>query len=142
MAKATYSVTIKRPVEEVFSFLEVGENNLRWRPGVMDIKRVAGLGVGAKFVQGVTGPMGRRIAADYVVMAIEDNRRLSFETVAGPVRPRGRYDLVPVDDGTLLTFSLVAELHGLRGFLLNSRVQTTMDAEVRNLDNLKRVMEA
>ncbi len=142
MANATYTVTIKRPIESVFSFIEVGENNLCWRPAVMDIKRVSGLGVGARYAQGVIGPMGRRIAADYVIMSTEGNRRLDFATVAGLVRPRGRYDLVAVDGGTRLTFSLVAELTGLRGLLMNSRVQKAMVVEVRNLDNLKRLMEA
>ena len=65
-----------------------------------------------------------------------------FETVAGPVRPHGRYDLEPAEGGTRLTFSLDAELRGLRGLLLGSQVQRTMDAEVRSLDNLKGVLEA
>ena len=41
-----------------------------------------------------------------------------------------------------LTFSLDAELSGLRRFLMGSAVQRTMDAEVRTLDNLKAVLEA
>ena len=141
MPQATYSVTISRPVVDVFDFLADGEQCVRWRPGVIDIKRTSGEGVGARYTQGVKGPMGRRIAADYEVTVFEPGRRLEFQTVAGPVRPHGRYDLEPADGGTRLTFALDAEVGGLRGMLMGSQVQKTMDAEVRNLDNLKAVLE-
>ncbi len=86
--------------------------------------------------------MGRRVAADYEVTAFEPDKRLEFRTVAGPVRPHGRYDLEEVEGGTRLTFSLDAELSGLRKLLMGSMVQKTMDAEVSALDDLKRVLEA
>ena len=86
--------------------------------------------------------MGRRIAADYEITIFEPNRRLEFQAIAGPARPHGRYDLETVDGGTRLTFGLDAELTGLRRLLMGSMVQRTMDAEVRSLDNLRRVLEA
>lgn len=86
--------------------------------------------------------MGRRVAADYEVTAFEPNRRIEFLTIAGPVRPRGRYDLEPAGDGTRITFSLEAALTGLRALLMGGMVQRTMDAEVQALDRLKRVLEA
>ena len=50
--------------------------------------------------------------------------------------------LEAVDGGTLLTFTLDAELSGLRKLLMGSMVQKTMDAEVRAIDKLKRVLES
>jgi uncharacterized protein YndB with AHSA1/START domain len=140
MPQASYTVAIARPVDEVFDFVADGEKCTQWRPGVLDIRRESGDGVGTRYSQGVKGPMGRRIAADYVVTVFEPGRGLEFETVAGPVRPHGRYDLEPAE-GTRLTFALDAELGGLRGLLMGSQVQRTMDSEVRALDNLKRVLE-
>jgi carbon monoxide dehydrogenase subunit G len=61
---------------------------------------------------------------------------------AGPVRPHGRYDLEAADGGTRLTFTLDAQLSGLRKLLMGSMVQRTMDAEVASIDNVKRVLEA
>lgn len=142
MAAAHHSVTIGRSVGEVFAYVENGENCPRWRPGVLDIRHISGEGVGARYAQGVRGPMGRRIAADYEITVHDPGRRLEFQTVSGPVRPHGRYDFAPDGDGTRLTFSLDAELSGLRRFLMGSAVQRTMDAEVRTLDNLKAVLEA
>ena len=141
MPKATNSVTIARPVEAVFAFVADGETCAQWRSGVLDIKRVSGDGVGTRYAQGVKGPMGRRVAADYEITVYEPSRRLEFRTIAGPVRPHGRYDLEAVDGEARLTFTLDAELSGLRRLLLGSMVQKTMDAEVKALDDLKRVLE-
>ena len=87
MPEASHSVTIARPVDAVFAFVADGENAQRWRTGVLDIKRESGEGVGARYAQGVQGPMNRRIAADYEVTVVEPNQRIEFQTVAGPVRP-------------------------------------------------------
>jgi uncharacterized protein YndB with AHSA1/START domain len=143
MPQAQGSVTIARPVDAVFAYLADGEKCPQWRSGVLDIKRVSGDGgVGTRYRQGVKGPMGRRIAADYEVTAYEPNRRIEFQAVAGPARPHGRYDLAPNDGGTRLTFSLDAELSGLRKLLMGAAVQRTMDLEVNALDQLKQVLEA
>jgi carbon monoxide dehydrogenase subunit G len=135
-------VTVRRPVEAVFAFVADGEQCTRWRSGVLDIKRVSGDGVGTRYAQGVKGPMGRRIAADYEVTVFEPNRRLDFQTMTGPARPHGRYDFESVEGGTRLTFALDAELSGLRKLLMGAAIQKTMDAEVKALDDLKRVLEA
>jgi Polyketide cyclase / dehydrase and lipid transport len=94
-----------------------------------------------KRILGVSGPMGRRVQADYEVTVFTPNTRLDFQTTTGPARPHGRYDLESVAGGTRLTFTLDAELTGIRKLLMNSAVQKTMDSEVRTLDNLKRVLE-
>ena len=142
MAQASYSVTINRPIEDVFAFIADGERCPEWRPGVIDIKRISGEGVGTKYAQGVSGPMGRRIAADYEVTVFQPSSWLEFETTTGPARPHGRYDLAAVAGGTRLTFSLDAQLTGLRKLVMGSMVQKTMDSEVRNLDNAKRILES
>jgi len=142
MPEAKHAVTIGRPVEAVFAFVADGEKAPQWRPSVVDVRRVSGEGAGTRYAQGVKGPLGRRIAADYEITVFEPNRRLEFKTITGPARPHGRFDFEPVDGGTRLTFALDAQLTGLRKLLMGSMVQKTMDGEVKNLDNLKRVVEA
>jgi uncharacterized protein YndB with AHSA1/START domain len=143
MPQAQRTVTINRPIEAVFAFVADGEKCPQWRPGVLDIKRVSGDGgVGTRYQQGVSGPMGRRIAADYEITGSEPNRLLEFQTVTGPARPHGRYDFESVDGGTRLSFALDAELTGLRKLLMGSMVQKTMESEVATLDKLKEVLEA
>jgi len=145
MPQASYSVTINRPVADVFEFVSDGEQARRWRPGVLDITRAGGAssGVGTRYLQGVKGPMGRRISADYEITVYEPDRRIEFQTVSGPARPHGSYVFAATDDGgTKLTFALDAELSGVRGIFMGGAVQKTMDAEVRTLDNLKRILES
>ena len=143
MPQAMYSVTITRPVDQVFAYLADGATSTRWRPGVIDIDRTSGDGgVGTRYAQTVKGPMNRAVSADYEITAFEPSQRLEFQTVSGPVRPHGRYDLVQVLGGTQLTFALDVQLGGLQGLLMGSMVQKTMDAEVHTLDKLKQVLEA
>ena len=132
---------IARPIGDVFAYLADGDNCPQWRSGVLDIKRVSGEGVGERYAQGVAGPMGRRVAADYEITVFEPNRRIEFQTLAGPVRPHGRYDFEEADGGTRVTFSLDASLGGFQSLFMGSMVQRTMDAEVAALANVKRLLE-
>lgn len=142
MPSAQHSVSIRRPVGDVFRFVADGENAKRWRPGVLDVSRQSGDGLGAIYRQGVKGPGGRRIAADYQVTAFEPDHRIAFQAIAGPVRPRGEYRFATDGDGTTISLALDAELTGLKRWVMSRAVQSTMDSEVRNLEALKKILEA
>lgn len=142
MPAARHQVTIRQPAGDVFTFIADGLNGPRWRSGILDIAHVSGSGVGAIYKQGVKGPGGRRVAADYRVTAFEPNRRLAFEATAGPVRPTGEYVLEEVAGGTQLTFSLQAELGGIKKLLMGGAVQKTMNAEVAATERLKELLES
>ena len=142
MPTASHRLIIDRSPADVFAFVADGLNGPKWRPGVVDVALVSGSGVGATYKQGVKGPGGRRIDADYRVTVFEPNRRLAFVAIAGPVRPSGEFVLVEVADGTRLTFSLDAELGGIRKLLMGRAVQKTMDAEVAATERLKQILES
>lgn len=137
MPEASHAVTVARPIDDVFAYLADGQRCAEWRPAVVEIHRVSGDGgVGTRYEQRVRGPMGRTIAADYEITVSEPPHRLEFQTVTGPARPHGAYRLESVEDGTKVTFSLDADLGGLRGMLMRRAVQSTMDSEVRNIENI------
>jgi uncharacterized membrane protein len=142
MLSAEREVTITRPVAEVFAFVADGLNAPRWRPGVLDVSLASGAGLGAVYKQGVKGPGGRRIDADYRVTTYERNQRLSFEAIAGPVRPTGQFVFDDANGATRLNFALQAELRGLKKLLMGGAVQKTMNAEVAAIERLKQVLEA
>ena len=96
MPSAHRTITIRHPLPEVFAFVADGLNGPKWRPGVLDVQHVSGDGAGAVYRQGVKGPGGRRIAADYEITASEPGRRLAFKAIAGPVRPTGEYRFAPI----------------------------------------------
>lgn len=85
--------------------------------------------------------MGRPVAADYTVTVYDPDRMLEFQTTAGPVRPHGRYEFLDMVSGTRVTFALDAKLSGLNRLIMGRMVQRTMESEVRNLDNLKLILE-
>ena len=141
MPEATHTVEIRRAPRDVFAFLADGQNNRRWRDGVLDIRHASGQGAGARYEQGVKGPFGRRVPADYEVTAYEPDRRLGFRAIAGPVRPEGSYELAPLNGGgTRVTFALRCTPQGLAR-MMTPMVARTMRSEVAQLDRLRAVLE-
>ena len=140
MPRASSEIVIKCPRDDVFAFLADPENDPQWRSGVLDLKRVSGSGIGARYAQGVKGPGGRRIPADIEITELIPGESIAFQTVTGPVRPRGRYELAAADGGTLVRFELEADVKGIKR-LIASTVQKTMNHEVGQLERLKRVIE-
>ena len=141
MPSAERTISIRRPADQVFRFLADGRTATQWRSGVIDVSKVSGDGVGSVYRQVVRGPGGRAVEADYEITALEQDRRIAFKTIAGPVRPQGEFALEPMGDATILTFTLEARLSGLKRLLLGGLVQSTMNAEMRALDQLQEVLE-
>jgi uncharacterized membrane protein len=141
MPAAENSVVVSRPRSEVFAFVADHENDPKWRPGVLDIKRASGEGQGAVYTQGVKGPIGKRIDADFEVTAYQPDTLLAFRTLGGPVQPEGSYRFEDADGGTRVSLSLNATLRGAQK-LMAPMVSKSMRNEVAALDNLKRVLES
>ena len=141
MPSAERTITINRPIDEVFAFVADGRNAQRWRSGVLDVDLVSGAGLGARYSQGVRGPGGRRVAADYEITEYVPDEKLAFAATAGPVRPTGSFTFEPMGTGTILTFRLDAELGGLQRLLMGGAVQSTMNAEMGALDKLRDLLE-
>src|SRR5215813_13111073 len=142
MAHAEESITINKPASVVYDFLMDGTNNVHWRPAVLDVQRVAGKpsGVGAVFKQGVKGPGGRRIDADYEIVEAKPNELIKFQVTAGPARPTGTFKLEPSGNATRLNFTLHHEPKGFAR-LMDGMVNRTMQSEVAMLSNLKAYLE-
>jgi carbon monoxide dehydrogenase subunit G len=141
MPSAQNEIVIDRPAAEVYEFLANAENDAQWRPGVLEIRRASGEGVGAVYRQVVKGPMGRSIDADIETTELVPNELIAFRTRTGPVRPTGRYELSSAGDGTRVRFRLDAELGGAKKLFMAGMVAKTMRNEVDALANLKRVLE-
>ncbi|HET7280626.1 MAG TPA: SRPBCC family protein [Dermatophilaceae bacterium] len=142
MPNAKNTVVIARPVEEVFAFLSDCENDPKWRPAVLSIRREGAYGKGAVYRQMVKGPFGRALTSDFMVTAFDENRGFAFSVISGPVRPHGSWTFSAVPGGTEVGLELGAELGGLKGLLLGGSVQKSMNSEVAGLERAKRVIEA
>jgi uncharacterized membrane protein len=142
MAHAESSITIARPVSEVFAFILDGTNSPLWRPSVTDVDNVsaAPLGVGAAFKQGLKGPGGRRIDGDYEIVELKPNELIKFQVTAGPARPTGTYTFASQGNATRVTFALQYEPKGLAK-LMDPLIAKSMQGEVATLANLKAYLE-
>jgi uncharacterized protein YndB with AHSA1/START domain len=142
MPSAARNLVIARPVSDVFAFFTDHDNDPRWRAHVKEIKAEGPPRVGAKIHQVITGPGGRGIAADIEITDYEPDHRYAFAVIGGPVRPRGDMQFAPTSEGaTELTFTLEAELSGLKKLFMSKPVQKSMDGEMANLDKAKAILE-
>ena len=141
MPEESNTVSITRPVSDVFAFLANAENDKQWRGGIIEMTRTGGQGVGTRYRQIVAGPGGRRIDADVEITEFVPDQRIAFRTTKGPVRPTGSYDLQADNGGTMVTFRLATTLGGVKK-LMAPMVTKTMKSEVAALTELKRVLES
>jgi uncharacterized protein YndB with AHSA1/START domain len=93
MPEESRTITIARPVGEVFAFLADAENDKMWRHGVIEITRTRGQGDGTTDRQVVSGPGGRRVDADVEITQFVPDQWIAFSTIKGPARPSGSYDM-------------------------------------------------
>lgn len=142
MPQVSRTIVIDRPVKEVFAFLADAENDPQWRTGIKEINRIGELTVGARYIQKISGPAGTTIPADIELTAYEPNTKVAFRAIAGPVRPRGAYVFRSLADATEVTFTLEAELTGIKKLFMAGMVQKTMDLEAAALDRAKTLLES
>ena len=142
MPSAERTVTIRRPVDEVYRFIASGDNQRAWRPGVVSVALRSGVDgePGAVYEQRVKGPFGRPVPADYEITSVEPNKALRFRAIAGPVRPEGSYRFEESGGATTVTFALTCEISG-PARLMAPMVAKTMQSEVACLDNVKAILE-
>ena len=142
MPSAQRTITIGRPPDVVYRFFTDHANDKIWRPNVIEIEPVSGAPVGTRIHQVIKGPGGRGLGADIEITENDPPARYAFQVVAGPVRPRGDFRFAPAANGTEVSFSLAAELGGLKKLLMSGAVQGSMDGEMAGLDTAKRVIES
>jgi carbon monoxide dehydrogenase subunit G len=143
MTTITQSVTVNRPVAEVWDFISNFENTTRWSGGVLEARQTSDgpLGVGST-LQTVVKAFGRRRSADYLVTEYEPDHAFAFEVTSGPMSSRARYSVEPAGAGTRLTASGEAEATGLYKLLAPILVRILKSHSEADLANLKRILEA
>ena len=143
MPTITQSVTVNRPVEEVWDFIGSFENTTRWSRGVLEARQTSDgpLGVGST-LQTVVKAFGRRRTADYLVTEYEPGRAFAFKVTSGPMTSRARYSIEPAGAGTRLTASGEAQATGLYKLLAPVLVRTLERHSQDDLTNVKRILEA
>lgn len=86
------SVSIYRPLPQVFEFISTTENDFQWQYGTLESARVStgDVGVGASF-RSIGHVMGRRMLGTYQVTEYEANRKYGFKSLSGPLESETLY---------------------------------------------------
>jgi carbon monoxide dehydrogenase subunit G len=142
LTRIEHTVTIARPVEEVFEFLMDTRNDPVWMTHVVEVGRNADVPVEPGLeVDETIKFLGKRLPITMTVTEHDPPRRSAIE-VAGVVPGRGSYDLEPAGDGTRLTATLETDAHGF--FRLAEPVFARMARRdfIGNFETLKDLLEA
>jgi uncharacterized protein YndB with AHSA1/START domain len=143
VTRIEHTLTIDRPVEEVFAFLVDTRNDPVWMAHVVEVGRNADLPIepGLEIDETIKF-LGKRLPVTMRVTEHDPPRRSAIELVGSPVPGRGSYELEPAGDGTRLTATLETDAHGF--FKLAEPVFARMARRdfVGNFATLKDLLEA
>ena len=139
--KFTNTVTIDRPLAEVFAFLAQLENLPRWNYAISAARKTTPgpVGIGSKYALVRTLPM--RCAETLEITEYEPVRTLSINGGLGPLRGRATYVLDPVGSATRVTNSMDLAGPGLLSVVAPLATAQIRAAVAANLDVLKQIVE-
>jgi uncharacterized protein YndB with AHSA1/START domain len=144
MPSVQRTITISRPIDEVFAFFADVSNDPKWRgQGVKEISLEGQMRQGAHVHQKIAaGPFGAAVKADMDVVVYQPTTALGFQVTTGPLRPRVDFTFEPADTGTTVNFSITAPLTGFKKAFMDTMARKNMAQEAAALDEAKRLLEA
>jgi uncharacterized protein YndB with AHSA1/START domain len=146
VARADCSVTIARPVEDVFAVLTNPTLSPRWSKNSIKGELITDgpPGVGSRRRAVVKGLFGRPMESVMEVTELEPNRAVALKLISASWGGTGktRYTFTPVDGGTRVDWTWEMEPGGLMKPFSRQFMAYFEKAFQRDLDNLKVVMES
>ena len=144
MTTATMSVTIHRPVADVFTVLSTPELTPRWSPSAIEehMTTAGPVGIGSRRHATVKAFGGRTMENETEVTAFERNRRMEMKSISGPLDFRAGWTFHEVAGGTRVDW--IWDFHGrglfrATGPLLAGAFKWQFQ---KDLNRLKAMMEA
>jgi len=136
------TVTIERPVEDVFAFLADFQNVPRWNYAIGHTTKTSPgpVGVGTTYRQARSIPT--RSQEGFEVTVFDPTHRLAAEGEIGPFQARVAYLLEPVGDATRLTNAMeLKPSSGVSRLLAPLAASRVKAAVAENLGKLKQILE-
>ena len=144
MSAVQLTISIQRPVEDVFAVLTDVGNAARWSSALEEQLVTPGpLRVGSRR-RAVVPSIGRRTMENEMELTeLEPNLRMAMRGVSGfPFPVRILVELEPLADGTQLRWTTYLEPGGLVRWLAPVLAASYRRSFVKDLANLKAMMEA
>ena len=136
-------ITIKRPIEEVFTYVSDAQNGPQWQSALVESRRITKgpLGVGTQF-SGVRKFMGRKMESIMQYTTYEPNKKVVFKSISGSSPFEQTFLFESTAEGTRLTTRLELQTSGLMGLakpLIASGLKREVDT---NFGILKDILES
>jgi uncharacterized protein YndB with AHSA1/START domain len=142
MAAFENTVTIIRPVEDVFAYLAEAEHLPQWNYAIEQTWKVSPGPVGLGTVYRQTRTLPTRSQEDFEIVIFQPPGQLALEGTFGPFRARTSYQLESASDGTTLTNRWDLQPTSVSLRLLGPLAVTRVKAAVaENLRVLKQILE-
>jgi len=113
------SITINRPVEEVFAYMQDTEREHEWQPNLREAEQSPageqGVGTRRRYVSEF---MGKRFENIYVNTIYEANRRVAYRSAPdSDTEAEGELTWEAVADGTRVTMRVAVQVGGMLRFV-------------------------
>ena len=113
MTKLSHTITIERPVEEVWDYVLTTRNDPVWLTPVIGVGRGADQPVEVGLdIEETYKFLGVELPLTLTVTEHEPCRRSAVRVSGGPIPGRGSYEFEPAGVGTRFTLTLEADAHG------------------------------
>jgi uncharacterized membrane protein len=142
MTKLQHTITIERPVDEVWDYVLDTRNDPVWIGPVLEVGQGADQPVELGLdIEETYSFLGIRLPLTLTVTEHQPRRR-SAVRISGRVPGQGSYDFEPVDGGTRFTMTLETDAHGF--FKLAEPVFARMARRevVTSVEQLKDILES
>ncbi|HEX7172943.1 MAG TPA: SRPBCC family protein [Candidatus Limnocylindria bacterium] len=142
MINVARSITINRPVAEVFAYVSDVSHEPAWHTDVLEARQISEgpIGIGTSFLIRVKPSMGVSEGVTHVI-GFEPNRRQEMRGEMGRMRPTVTDLFEPADGGTKFTRRVQIDASGLMGLMLLLMRPMVGKIHTGFLANLKRVLE-
>lgn len=143
MKQVEVRVWIDRAPEDVFAYVADLDRWPEWRTDVVggELLTEGPMRVGSR-ARGIAKILGRQVAIEVEVTALEPGRALGYRPVEGPLRTNNLYRFESQDGGTLVVLTDDLGLNGVFRVLLPVMPAFVRSVYRRNLAGLKAALES
>jgi uncharacterized protein YndB with AHSA1/START domain len=144
MTRAEMSITISRPIDDVFSVLTTPEDTPKWSSSAVEeqLTSPGPVGVGSTRRAVVRSFGGRTTTNETVVTAFEPNRRVAMRTISAPVPFEAAWAFTALPEGTRVDWTWSFEFKGAARLFGPPFAVYFRRSLQGDLARLKRMMEA
>ena len=143
LIRIQHSITIDRPLDDVFAYLAAPCNMPEWQEAVLEATPIGDRPIGPDTKVRVRRRfMGQTVTLVLDTTEYRENERFSFASESGPVTLRGTVEVRPLDGTTEVLFTVSGEANGLLLLAGPFIEQIVRQETVENAASLKRILES